>query len=117
MRKDFDRKGLIRRDEFEAYFSDAGPDPLLLAITRLCEERERRKRPQAASLESAGEEGLAPGTIQACQASGARKGRRVKSTVRQAPSRKAREGAHPRLFRFMSKTKLGYTHVKVAHPP
>ena len=39
----------------------------------------------------------------------ARKGRRVKSTVRQAPSRKAREGAHPRLFRFMSKTKLGYT--------
>src|ERR1035437_4548269 len=47
MRKDFDRKGLIRRDEFEAYFSDDGPDPLLLAITRGWEERERRKRSQA----------------------------------------------------------------------
>jgi hypothetical protein len=77
MRKDFDRKGLIRRDEFEAYlFSDDGPDPLLLAITRGWEERERRKRSQAASLESAGEEGLAPGTIQACRARGAGMGRR-----------------------------------------
>ncbi len=72
MRKDFDRKGLIRRDEFEAYFSDDGPDPLLLAIARLWEERERRKGSRAASLESAGEEGLAPGTIQACRARGAR---------------------------------------------
>src|SRR5208337_2349859 len=26
-----------------------------------------------------------------------------------APSRKAREGAHPQLFRFMSKTNPGYT--------
>jgi hypothetical protein len=34
MRKDFDRKGLIRPDELEAYFSDDVPDPLLLAITR-----------------------------------------------------------------------------------
>src|ERR1039457_1530546 len=66
MRKGYDRKGLIRPGELEAYFSDDGPDPLLLAITRGWEERERRKRPQAASLESAGEEGLAPGTIQAC---------------------------------------------------
>jgi hypothetical protein len=70
MRKEFDRQGLIRRDELEAYFSDDGPDPLLLAITRLWEERERRKQSQAASLESAGEEGLAPGTIQACRAVG-----------------------------------------------
>jgi hypothetical protein len=76
MRKDYDRKGLIRRDEFEAYFSDDGPDPLLLAIARLWEKRERRKRPQAASSESAGEEGLAPGTIQACRARGAGMGRR-----------------------------------------
>jgi hypothetical protein len=75
MRKDCDRKGLIRPDELEAYFSDDGPDPLLLAITRLWEERERRKRSQAASLESAGEEGLAPGTIQACRAKGARMGK------------------------------------------
>ncbi len=75
MRKDFEGKGLIRPGEFEAYFSDGGPDPLLLAITRLWEERERRKRSQAASLESAGEEGLAPGTIQACRARSARMGR------------------------------------------
>jgi hypothetical protein len=34
---------------------------------------------------------------------------RVKSVVRQAPSRKAREGAHPQLFRPMSKTNLGYS--------
>jgi hypothetical protein len=75
MRKDFDRKGLIRRDELEAYFADDGPDPLLLAITRLWQERERRKQPQAASLESAGEDGLPPGTIQACRARRARVGR------------------------------------------
>jgi hypothetical protein len=70
MRKGFDRKGLIRPDELEAYFSDDGPDPLLLAITRFWEERERRKRSEAAILESAGEEGLAPGTIQAGRARG-----------------------------------------------
>jgi len=87
MRKDFDRKGLIRRDEFEAYFSDAGPDPLLLAIARLWEERERRKRSQAASLESAGEDGLAPGTIQACRAKRARveKAHSAHSTMSGAP--------------------------------
>ena len=39
--------------------------------------------------------------------------------VGQAPSRKAREGAHPQLFRFMlTKDKPGvYFPVKVAHPP
>jgi hypothetical protein len=47
------------------------PDPLLLAITRGWEERERRKQSRAASLEGAGEEGLAPWTIQACRARGA----------------------------------------------
>jgi hypothetical protein len=70
-----DKKGLVRPDEFEDFLWNNGPDPLLLAITRLWEERERRKRPQAASLESAGEEGLAPGTIQACRARGARVGK------------------------------------------
>jgi hypothetical protein len=76
MRKDYDSKGLIRPEELEAYFAVDGPDPLLLAITRRWEERERRKQPQAGSLESAGEEGLAPGTIQACRARRARMGRR-----------------------------------------
>src|ERR1035437_6189520 len=70
MRKDYDKKGLVRPDEFEDFLWNNGPDPLLLAITRLWEERERRKLSQAASLESAGEEGLAPGTIQACRARG-----------------------------------------------
>jgi hypothetical protein len=74
MRKDFEGKGLIRPGEFEAFLRDDAPDPLLLAITRLWEEREGRKQSQAASLESAGEEGLAPGTIQACRARGARVG-------------------------------------------
>jgi hypothetical protein len=109
MRKDFDKKGLIRRDELEAYFADDGPDPLLLAITRLWQERARRKQPKPASLESAGgEDGLAPGTIQACRARGA-DGQAVRSAVRQAPSRKARGGAHPRLFRFRSKTNPSFT--------
>src|ERR1039458_8307715 len=70
MRKDFDRKGLVRPDAFEDFLWNGGPDPLLLAITRRWEERERRKRSEAAILESAGEEGLAPGTIQACRARG-----------------------------------------------
>ncbi len=68
MRKDFEGKGLIGPDEFLDFLLDAGPDPLLLAITRLWEERERRKRAQAASLETAGEQELPPGSIQACQA-------------------------------------------------
>jgi hypothetical protein len=76
MRKDFDRKGLIRPGEFEDFLWSDGADPLLLAITRFWEERERRKRSEAAILESAGEEGLAPGTIQACRARGARMGSR-----------------------------------------
>jgi hypothetical protein len=76
MRENFEEKGLIRRDELEAYFAHDGPDPLLLAITRRWEERERRKQSYAESLERAGEEGLAPGTIQACRARGARMGGR-----------------------------------------
>ena len=76
MRKDFDGKGLIRPGEIEALLWRDGPDPLLLAITRLWEERERRKRPQSVSLESAGEQGLPPGSIQARQA---RRARMVKS--------------------------------------
>ena len=108
LRKDFEGKGLIRPGEFEGYLMDDAPDPLLLAITRLWEERECRKRAQAASSQSPDGQGLPPGSIQACQARRARM-RAVNPAVRQAPSRKAREGAHPRLFRFMSKTNLGYS--------
>jgi hypothetical protein len=43
---------------------------------------------------------------------------RTVSAVRQATSRKAREVAHPQLFRSMLKDKPAlYFHVKVAHPP
>jgi hypothetical protein len=75
MRTDFEGKGLIRPGEFGAFLMGDAPDPLLLAITRLWEERERRKRSDAASFESAGEDGLAPGTIQACRAKRARVGK------------------------------------------
>jgi hypothetical protein len=74
MRKDFEGKGLIQSDEFLDFLLDAGPDRLLPAITRLWEERESRKRSQAASLESAGEQELPPGSIQACQGRRARMG-------------------------------------------
>jgi hypothetical protein len=113
LRKDFVGKGLIRSDEFLDFLLDDGPDPLPLAITRLWEERERRKGAQSANLESAGEQELPPGTIQACQGRSAK----MVSTVRQALSRKAREGAHPQLFRSMSKTNLGSTPDNVADPP
>jgi len=43
---------------------------------------------------------------------------RTVTAVRQAPSRKAREVAHPQLFRPMLKDKPGlYLPVNVAHPP
>ena len=72
MRKDFEGQGLIQSDLYLDFLLGAVPDPLLPAITRLWEERERKKREQAASLESAGEQELPPGTIQACQARRAR---------------------------------------------
>jgi hypothetical protein len=78
MRRDYERKGLIRPGEIEAFFEGDAPDPLVLAIRRLWAEREGRKRSQAASSESAEEQGLPPGTIQACQARSARMGGRVK---------------------------------------
>jgi hypothetical protein len=67
MRKDFVGKGLIRSDEYLSFLLDDRPDPLPLAITRFWEERERSKGAQAASLESADDRDLPPGTIQACQ--------------------------------------------------
>jgi hypothetical protein len=76
LRKDFEGKGLIRPGEFEAYLMDDAPDPLLLAITRFWEERERRKRSQAASSQSPDGQGLPPGSVQACQARRARMGGR-----------------------------------------
>lgn len=68
MRKDCEGKGMIAPAEFLDFLLDDGPDPILREITRLWEERERRKRTQSASLEGASEQELPPGTIQACQA-------------------------------------------------
>jgi hypothetical protein len=72
MRKEFEGRGLIGSDEYLDFLLDAGPDPLPPAITRLWEERESRKQTQAPSSESAGEQELPPGSIQACQARSAR---------------------------------------------
>jgi len=76
MRKDFEGRGLIRPGEVADYILHGAPDPLLLTITRLGEERERRKRSQAASAQSADAQELPPGSIQACQARSARMGSR-----------------------------------------
>jgi hypothetical protein len=110
LRKEFEQKGLIQPEEFLDYLLDVGPDPLLLAMGRLWAERERRKGAETPDSQTPDDQGVPSGTIQASQArsgrwAGGRK--RLKSAVRQAPSRKAREGAHPQLFRAMSKTNLG----------
>jgi hypothetical protein len=64
MRKDFEKRGLIDPGEFEDYLICGAPDPLLLAITRLCAERDRRKESESANTD---DQDLPPGTIQACQ--------------------------------------------------
>ncbi|MGO9273070.1 MAG: hypothetical protein ACLQOO_23015 [Terriglobia bacterium] len=74
MRNDFAGRGLIRHDEVADYILHDAPDPLLLMITRLAEKRERWKRSQASSSQSAEEQKLPPGTIQACQARSATSG-------------------------------------------
>jgi hypothetical protein len=78
IREKFDKKGVLDSGEFEDYILRDAPDPLLLAIRRLCAERDRRNRSQDASLERAEEQELPPGTIQACRARSARMGVRVK---------------------------------------
>lgn len=74
MRNDFAGRGLIRHDEVADYILHGAPDPLLLMITRLAEKRGRWKRSQASSSQSAEEQELPPGTIQACQARSATPG-------------------------------------------
>ncbi len=68
MRKDFAGKGLVRQEDIEDFLWNDAPDPLLVAIQRQWEERERRAREQAAISESVGEQELPPGSIQACRA-------------------------------------------------
>jgi len=65
MIRDYEDRGLIRYDEIEAYFEGNAPNPLVRAITRQWEERERKAREQAAISESVGEQELPPGSIQA----------------------------------------------------
>jgi hypothetical protein len=68
MRNNFAERGLIQHDEVTGYILHGAPDPLLLTITRLAEERERWKLSHAPSSQSAEDQEVPPGTIQACQA-------------------------------------------------
>jgi hypothetical protein len=49
MRKDFEKKGLVSESEFQEYLFCDAPDPLLLAITRLCADRDRNQHPESAT--------------------------------------------------------------------
>ena len=78
MRKDFHERGLFDpnkfENEFSEYLSGDAPDPLLLAITRLSAERDRRKRSGSPNSQTPDNPDLPPGTIQACQAKSATMG-------------------------------------------
>jgi len=76
MRKDLAGKGLVRQEDIEDFLWKDAPDPLLVAIQRQWEERERKAREQKAISESVGEQELPPGSIQACRARSARMGGR-----------------------------------------
>ncbi len=73
--KDLEKRGWVRRGEFEEYLFREGPDPLLLAKSRHhLAAREGREQSQSESAQSTDEQGLPPGTIQACRARSARMG-------------------------------------------
>jgi hypothetical protein len=81
--KDLEKRGWVLPGEFEEYLFRDGPDPLLLAEGRVrLAVSEDNKRSESESWQSADEQELPPGTIQACQARSARMGGRVKSAVR-----------------------------------
>jgi len=69
MRKELEQNGLVRRGELEDFFWTDAPHPLLLAISRRWEERERKRRSESRSLQTPPDRDLPPGTIQACHAS------------------------------------------------
>lgn len=52
IREKWDKNGLLDRGEFEEYLLRDAPDPLLLKITRLCEERDRRKQSESTNSQS-----------------------------------------------------------------
>ena len=73
--KDLQKRGWIRPGEFEEYLFRDGPDPLLLAEGRVRSAvSEDNKRSESESSQSADEQELPPGTIQACRARSARMG-------------------------------------------
>ena len=74
IREKWAKKGLLDPGEFEDYLVSDGPDPLLLATRRLCAERDRRKQSESPNSQIPDDQELPPGTIQACQARGARMG-------------------------------------------
>jgi hypothetical protein len=73
--KDLEGRGWVRPGEFEEYLFRDGPDPLLLAKSRLWAERESRKQSESPNSQTPEDQPLPPGTIQACQARSAGMGR------------------------------------------
>jgi len=67
IREKYNKRGLIDFGELDNYICADGPDPLLLTIIRLCEERDRRKQSEAPNSQTAGDQDQPGETIQACQ--------------------------------------------------
>jgi hypothetical protein len=63
MRIDYEKQGLIRPGEIEAFFKDDTPDPLLVALRRRWEERERRRQAIAANSQTAGDLPASPAAV------------------------------------------------------
>jgi hypothetical protein len=68
MRESFNNRGLFDPRQFEDYVLNNGPDPLLIAIARMCVKRDRLHQLVNDSLD---DPNLPSGTIQACHASSA----------------------------------------------
>jgi hypothetical protein len=74
--KDLEGRGWVRPGEFEEYLFREGPDPLVLAKSRLsAAEREGTKQSESPNSQTPEDQALPPGTIQACRARSARMGR------------------------------------------
>ena len=85
-------EGLFEPDELHKFLNHEGPDPLLLAMERHCAKRERERQVEAGNSKSAADQDAPAGSIQACQDEEWTDGA---GRFGRAPSRKAREGAHP----------------------
>jgi hypothetical protein len=73
--KGFESHGWVRPGEFEEYLFRDGPDPLLLAKSRLLVASKGRKQSESPNSQTPDDQALPPGTIQACRARSATMGR------------------------------------------